>query len=156
MRLCQVLDKLLAVKDLKRCPFAVGIRQREFSGPRSSAGGCSTLLPVWRTPTNVAGVSDPGLPYPGRLHRGRLQPGQITDRNAPSVQQTLPALPKDLTHALVVSPQIVAMIKLPVLATIAAALPVLALMRLLGGIDPGALGGSFAVIVGPAMLVIDR
>ena len=34
---------------------------------------------------------------------------------------------------------------LPVLATIAAALPVLALMRLLGGIDPGALGGSFAV-----------
>ena len=32
-------------------------------------------------------------------------PGEIIDWNAPSLQRTLPALPKDLPHGLVVSPQ---------------------------------------------------
>ena len=41
---------------------------------------------------------------------------------------------------------------LPVLATITAAVPVLAITSLFGGIDPAALVGSFAVIVGLAVL----
>ena len=63
----------------------------------------------------------------------------------------LDVLATDLSSAEVVLGKLAARL-LPVLATIAAALPVLAITSLFGGIDPGALGGSFAVIVGLAVL----
>jgi hypothetical protein len=63
----------------------------------------------------------------------------------------LDVLATDLSCAEVVLDKLAARL-LPVLATIAAALPVLAITSLFGGIDPGALGGSFAVIVGLAVL----
>jgi ABC-type transport system involved in multi-copper enzyme maturation permease subunit len=63
----------------------------------------------------------------------------------------LDVLATDLSSAEVVLGKLAAR-QLPVLATIAAALPVLAITSLFGGIDPGALGGSFAVIVGLAVI----
>jgi ABC-type Na+ efflux pump permease subunit len=60
----------------------------------------------------------------------------------------LDVLATDLSSAEVVLGKLAARL-LPVLATIAAALPVLAITSLFGGIDHGALGGSFAVICGP-------
>ena len=63
----------------------------------------------------------------------------------------LDVLATDLSSAEVVLGKLAARL-LPVLATIAAALPVLAITGLFGGIDPAALGGSFAVVVGLAVL----
>jgi ABC-type transport system involved in multi-copper enzyme maturation permease subunit len=63
----------------------------------------------------------------------------------------LDVLATDVSSAEVVLGKLAARL-LPVLATIAAALPVLAITGLFGGIDPGALVGSFAVIVGLAVL----
>ena len=63
----------------------------------------------------------------------------------------LDILTTDLSSAEIVLGKLAARL-LPVLGTIAAALPVLAIMSLFGGIDPAALGGSFAVIVGLAVL----
>ena len=63
----------------------------------------------------------------------------------------LDILATDLSSSEVVLGKLAARL-LPVLATIAAALPVLAITGLLGGIDPAAIAGSFAVIVGLAVL----
>ncbi len=63
----------------------------------------------------------------------------------------LDVLATDLSSAEVVLGKLAARL-LPVLATIAAAVPVLAITSLFGGIDPAALGGSFAVVVGLAVL----
>ncbi len=60
-------------------------------------------------------------------------------------------LATDISSAEVVLGKLAARL-LPVLATIAAAVPVLAITSLFGGIGPAALGGSFAVVVGLAVL----
>ncbi len=57
----------------------------------------------------------------------------------------------DLSSAEVVLGKLAARL-LPVLATVAAAVPVLAITSLFGGMDPAVLGGSFAVVLGLAVL----
>jgi hypothetical protein len=47
----------------------------------------------------------PGIQLPDRDEELRLMPGEIIDWTAPSLQRTLPALPKDLPHGLVAPPQ---------------------------------------------------
>lgn len=63
----------------------------------------------------------------------------------------LEVLATDLSSAEIVLGKLAARL-LPVLATIAAAVPVLAITSLFGGVDPAALGGSVAVAVGVAVL----
>ena len=89
----------------------------------------------------------------GGGHRSARRAGGHGRRDLPGegCGTLLDVLATDLSSAEVVLGKLAARL-LPVLATIAAALPVLAITSLFGGIDPAALGGSFAVVVGLAVL----
>ena len=133
-----------------------------------------SLMYAWRAGFVLVLLGGPGAGLAGRVepHRPRYHPGtgrareivlrdhrvrggghRSTRRAGGHGRRDLPGagrgtlldvLGTDLSSAEVVLGKLAARL-LPVLATIAAALPVLAITSLFGGIDPGALGGSFAV-----------